>query len=555
MKDYPWLNSYPEGVEWDHMIDPKPVYRILNDAVSKFPENIALEFMGKKITYNCLKSLVNRAEKGLVKLGVKKGDRVGILMPNCPQYIISYFAILRAGATVVQLSPLLSDEELSHQIKDSGAETIITLDLKLCYGKLVTIAGDADIKNIVVGSLADYLPKIKGLAFSLFKRGNIAQVVKSERNISWRKLLDQHGDDEFEAIVVNPEKDVAVLQYTGGTTGTPKGAMLTHANIYSNTLQTAMWCQHELDEGEERMLAVLPFFHIFAMTVVMNFALQIGATIIIHPRFDLKKTLKDISKKKPTIMPGVPTMYNAINTYKDLKKYDLTSLKLCVSGGAPLVWEIKSKFEEKTGCKLVEGYGLTESSPIACVNPIGQGGREGSIGLPLTQTTVTIEDIDKPGTRVPIGEKGELCIRGPQVMKGYWNKPQETDEVLNNGKLRTGDIARMDGDGFVYVVDRLKELIITGGFNVYPRNVEEALYKHPAVKEAAVVGVDDVSKGQLVKAFVAFNEGELETEENLIKFLKDKLAKYEVPALVEIIDELPKTMIGKISKKDLVNKQ
>lgn len=534
------------------MIDSKPVYRILNNAITKFPDNIAIDFLGKEITYIELKSLVNRAAKGLKELGVGRGVRVGILLPNCPQYIIAYYAILRTGATVVQLSPLLSELELSHQIEDSGTELVITVDLKLCYEKLVGVAGATGIKKIVIGSLADYMPCLTGVAFSMFKRGSIASVPYSDgRNISWKKLLDQGGDDEFEATVVNPEKDVALLQYTGGTTGTPKAAMLTHANIYANTIQCAMWCQ-ELQPGKERMLAVLPFFHIFAMTVIMNFALQIGATIIIHPRFDLMKAIKDIHKKRPTLMPGVPTMFNAINNCPKLEKYDLTSLKLCVSGGAPLHKDIKDSFEERTGCKLVEGYGLTEAAPVVCFNSISGVYKEGSIGLPLPQTTVTIEDIKSPGTRVPNGEVGELCVRGPQVMKGYWNKKEETENVLQNGKLRTGDIARMDEDGYIYIVDRLKEMIITGGFNVYPRNIEEAIYQHPAVKEVAVIGVSDKSKGQLVKAVIVCHKDKVIDKAELDTFLKNKLAKYEIPKILEIRDELPKTMIGKIAKKDLV---
>ncbi len=510
--------------------------------------------MGTEITYVELKSLVNRAAKGLKKLGVQKGTRVGILMPNCPQYIISYFAILRVGGIVVQLSPLLSEKELSHQVEDSGTEIIIVTDLKLCYEKIVGIVGATGVKKVVVTNFKEYMPFIKGIAFSLIKYKDISPAHKDGRQVSWKELLDQHGDDEFEATEIIPEKDVAVLQYTGGTTGSPKGAMLTHANVYTNALQSVMWC-YELERGKERMLAVLPFFHIFAMTVVMNVGLQIGATIIIHPKFDLLSVLKDIHKKKPTLMPGVPTMFNAINNYKEIDKYDLSSLKLCVCGGAPMPVEVKKSFENRAGCKLVEGYGLTEASPVICFNPISGEYREGSVGQPFPQTTVTIENLKNPGTRVPVGEVGELCVHGPQVMKGYWNKQEDTFEVLNNGKLRTGDIAKMDGDGYIYIVDRLKEMIITGGFNVYPRNVEEVIYQHPAVKEAAVVGIPDQHMGQVVKVFIVFKKGKGISEEDLRKFMKENLAKYEVPRQIEILKELPKTMIGKISKKDLVKKQ
>ena len=547
MTKYIWEKSYPENIKWNAKIKGEPLYRLLDDSAAKFPDNEMVDFMGKIYSYSQILDMVDRAAEGFKNLGVKKGVNVGIFLPNCPQFIISYFAILKAGGTVVNFSPLYSKSELENQIKDSGVKMMVTLSLKELYSKLSELLGKGDFNKIIVGSLTDALPCFKAFLFSTLKRGQIASFPKDENHIEFSELLKSEKIESLPKI--NPDKDVAVLQYTGGTTGIPKGAVLTHSNIYINAKQCGLWFTG-LEEGEETMLGVLPFFHVFAMTVVMNFSILNAAKIILHPRFEIKKVLKDIEKKKPTLMPGVPTMFTAINNFKGVEKYDLSSLKACFSGGAGLPSQVKKKFEKLSGCKLVEGYGLTESSPVTNGNPIFGENREGSIGLPFPDTIIEIRDIET-GKKVKTGEVGELCVKGPQVMKEYWKNKNETKNVLKGGFLHTGDVAKMDEQGYVYIVDRIKELILAGGFNIYPRHVEEAIYKHDSVSEVAVIGVDDQYRGQTVKAVIALKEGEDLKESELKTFLKDHIGKHEMPTIFEFRDELPKTMIGKISKKDL----
>lgn len=477
-----------------------------------------------------------------------KGDFVGLLLPNCPHYVIAYFAALKLGAVVVNFSPLCSHDELKQQVEDSGVELMVTLQLKSLLPNAEKLLGTSKLKKLVVGTLDEVLPFPTNHLFKLFKRKEIAKFPK-EHAVRWADVLAHEPLSAPEKI--KPESDLAAMQYTGGTTGAPKGAMLSHQNLYANAMQAAMW--NKVDpRGEGRTLAVLPFFHIFAMTAVMNATIAQGGCMIMHPRFELIKVLKDIDKKKPTVMPGVPTMFNAMLRYGKIDNYDLTSLKACVSGGAPLPVEVKAQFEERTGCKVVEGYGLTEASPIVCVNPVFGVNKAGSIGMPIPNTAVHIEDMENPGHFLPVGEVGELCVEGPQVMMGYWGREDATREVIpEDGILRTGDIAKMDEEGYVFIVDRKKEMIITAGFNVYPRNVEEALYKHDAVAEAAVIGVDHELKGQAVKAFIALKPGKQVNEDELRRFMRQTVAKYEVPSVYEFMDELPKTMIGKIDKKGL----
>ncbi len=552
MKEYSWIKSYPDGVKWDCKIESKPVYSIFDDIAAKFPDNIAIDFLDKKYSYSELKELVDKAAGGFASLGVQKGTKVGLFLPNCPQFVISYYAIMKAGGTVVNFSPLYARAELEHQLKDSEIEIMVTLDLQLLYPKVRELFGKGKLNKLVVGNMPEVLAFPKNHLFPIFKRKEIANVNYNDDITKWSELIDTPSSDNFPNI--DPENDIAVLQYTGGTTGVPKGAVLTHKNIYANVVQAGMWCNVD-PEGEGRMLAVLPFFHVFSMTVAMNFGILKGMEIIIHPRFELKYVLKDIDKKKPTLMPGVPTMYTAINNYPKLDSYDLSSLKACISGGAGLPVEVKRKFESLTGCSLVEGYGLTETSPVACCNPLEGENKAGSIGLPLPNTIIRIEDMENKGNFLEAGEKGELCISGPQVMKEYWNHEKETSNVLDNGVLRTGDVAYMDDEGYVFIVDRIKELIIAGGFNIYPRNVEEAIYQHEAINEVAVIGISDPYRGQTVKAFIVLKKGYELTVKELKEFLKDRLGRHEIPTHIEFRDELPKTMIGKISKKDLQEKK
>ncbi|MBM3511926.1 MAG: long-chain fatty acid--CoA ligase [Alphaproteobacteria bacterium] len=552
MTAQPWLKSYPNNVKWDAALPTKPLYALLDDAVARFPQNLAIDFLDKTYTYAEIGRLAQHAAAGFQKLGVTKGTKVGLFLPNCPQFVIAYYGILKAGGTVVNYSPLYSEEELLKQIEDSETDYMVTLSLTALYPKMAGVLVRSRIKMLIVGGLQDVLPFPKNLLFPVVKGKDIAKVPSDAKHVSFKKLLDNDG--RYAPVNLNLADDIAVLQYTGGTTGVSKGAMLTHANLYANTQQATMWFPDSVP-GQERMLGVLPFFHVFAMTAVMNFSLAIGAAIIMRPRFELDPVLNDITKKKPTLMPGVPTMYTAIINHPKLASFDLKSIKMCISGGAPLPLEIKQRFEALSGCKLVEGYGLTETSPIACCNPLMGMNKEASIGIPVPGTTVTIVDRDDPKKLMPIKEAGEICISGPQVMKGYWRKPDASADVMTNGMLRTGDVGYMDDDGYVFIIDRKKDLILVGGFNVYPRVVEEAIYRHPAVAEVTVIGIPDTYAGEAVKAFVKLKEGAQSTQttaDQLKDFLKDKLGKHEMPKHIEFRKELPKTMIGKLSKKELV---
>ncbi len=544
-----WTKNYPPGIRWDADLTVKPLHALIDDAVSQFGGNRAVDFLGKVYTYAEIGKLVDRAAAGFQKLGVKKGVHVGLFLPNCPQHLICYFGILKAGGTVVNFSPLYSEPELMHQIEDSHTDIMVTLNLTALYPKMAAVLGKCRLKTLVVGTMTEVLPFPKSLLFPLVRGKDIAKVPNDARHVSFASLIDNDG--RYVAGPVDPKNDVAVLQYTGGTTGVSKGAMLTHANIYANTLQSRLWFSN-LEPGREKMLCVLPFFHVFAMTAVMCLSIMVGAEIIMHPRFELVPVLKDIDKKKPTMLPGVPTMYTAINNYPDLAKYNLRSIKACISGAAPLPLKVKQRFEELTGCRLVEGYGLTEASPVVSCNPLEGVNKEASIGLPLPGTTITIVDRNNPARLVPDGEPGEICVSGPQVMKGYWNRPEATADVLLDGRLRTGDVGYIDPDGYTFIIDRMKDLILVGGFNVFPRNVEEAIYKHPAVEETTVIGVPDDYQGESVKAFVRLKKDQALTADALRDFLRERIGKHELPKHIEFRDALPKTMVGKLSKKELV---
>ncbi|HYG91610.1 MAG TPA: long-chain fatty acid--CoA ligase [Azospirillum sp.] len=552
LSGYPWERAYPKDVDWHAPLPSRPLFELMDDAAKAFADRPCLDFLGKRSTYREVSALVNRAAKGFQELGVRKGVRVGLFLPNTPYTVICYFAILKAGGTVVNFNPLYAERELKHQIDDSGVETMVTLDLAVLYDKMARMLVETGLKRIVVCPMADILPWPKNWLFPIVKRKELAEIPADDRTVRFRRLIANDGRPN--PVAVDPFEDVAVLQYTGGTTGVPKGAMLTHANLTANTEQSTLWFVGARP-GQERMLGVLPFFHVFAMTVVMNLSIRFGAEIILLPRFDLDQVMKTIHDKKPTLFPAVPTIYTAINHHKDLKTLDLSSISFCFSGGAPLPVEVKETFERNTGCILVEGYGLTESSPVATGNPLRGVNKPGSIGLPIPGTVIEIVSLDEPRRVLPVGEKGEVCIRGPQVMKGYWNKPHETSETLIDGRLHTGDVGYMDEEGYVFIVDRIKDMILCSGFNVYPRNVEEAVYLHSAVAECVVAGVPDEYRGQTVKAYVRVVDGETVTKEELCAFLKDKLSPIEMPKIVEFRDELPKTMIGKLNRKALLEEE
>lgn len=549
MTDYPWLNHYPKDINWHEEFHGKPLYFLLDEAAAKYPYNIALEFFGKTYTYAKLKEMVDRVARGLQRIGVVKGTRVGIFMPNCPQFVMAYYAILKVGGTVVNFNPLYSEREIEHQIHDAQVEVMFTVNLKLTHAKLLPFIGKTSLKKIVVSQFQEAMGFTMRTLFTAAKQKEMMACPKDGMHTAFNELLDSPN------LVVSPHFDpdthIAVLQYTGGTTGVPKGAVLTHSNLYINAQQCTRWMQG-LEEGKERMLAILPFFHVFAMTVSMNLAIANGFQIIIHPRFELKRVLEDIQNKKVTLMPGVSTLYATVANYKKVDKYDLSSVKMCISGGGPLPVEVKEQFEKITGCVVAEGYGLTEASPVTCCTPLVGKGKSGSIGLPFPGTIMEIIDKDDKTTPLKIGEIGEVCISGPQVMAGYLNRPDETANVLRDGRLHTGDLGKMDEEGYFYIVDRLKEMIIVGGYNVYPRNIEEILYAHPDVAEAAVVGLDHPTRGQMIKAYIVRKEaGKVEASE-LKAYMKERMSAYAVPHEIEFRETMPKSMIGKILKKELI---
>lgn len=548
--NFPWYRSYDDGVPHTITEEMRPVYEMLDETAKNYPENNAFDFLGRKYSWSEIARLSDKFAAGLQARGLKKGTHIGLFLPNCPYYVITYYGVLKAGGVVVNLNPLYAERELAHLIEDSATDMIITLDLKMMQDKMQKILRDTRLSKIIACGFTDVLPFPKNILFNLFKHDEIGTIPHTE-SIEW------FGDiinNEGAAVppTIDPLNDLAVLQYTGGTTGTPKGAMLTHANIYSNTIQSVSWFPG-IEKGAHKMLAVLPFFHVFAMTAIMNFSVLNAFEIIATPRFDIDDTLKIIDKKKPHFFPAVPAIYSAINNHPDLNKYDLSSLKYCISGGAPLPVEVKKNFESLSGCTVVEGYGLSESSPVVCINPAKGINLAGSIGLPIPSTIVELLDPEDKTTVVSQGKKGELCVRGPQVMKGYWNKPEETADTLKNGRLHTGDIAVMDDNGYFFIVDRIKDMIITNGYNVYPRNVEEAIYMHPNIEECIVAGLPDSKRGEIVKAWIKLKDGRNLSEEELVGFLKDKISKMEIPKHFEFRDTpLPKTMIGKLSRKDVV---
>ncbi len=548
---YLWEKSYPADIDWHAPITPQDVPALMKNAAAKYGTRPAIDFMDRIYSYGEVAELVNRVAKGLQAQGLNKGDRIGLMLPNCPAMVISYYAVLKAGGTVVNFNPLYAEEEIRDQIEDSECDVLITLDMPLIYDKAAKMLGKTRLKKIVLASMAEQLPFPKSLLYRLLRRRDIVALPADGRHMSFKDLCANDGRSE--AIDINPEEDIAVLQYTGGTTGQPKGAMLTHANLTANVQQANYYFQ-ETKFGEEVMMGVLPLFHVFAMTVVMNFSVHAGAKMILLPRFDLETVLKAIHKKRPTFFPAVPTIYIAINNHPGVAagKFDLTSMQYCLAGGDTMPRVVQEKFESLSGCRLLEGYGLSETSPIALCNPSTGESRAGSLGLPAPSTVVEITDIQNPSRVLPQGETGEICITGPQVMRGYWNRKEESAAALLDGRFHTGDVGYMDEDGYTYLIDRLKEIILAGGYNIYPRYVEEAIYRHPAVEEVTVAGVEDAYRQQTVKAFVKLRAGQSLDAEGLTAFLKDKLSAIEMPKQIEFRDELPKTLIGKLSKKELI---
>ena len=545
----PWFAHYDQWVPTRLEYPDIPLHHFLSASAHKYPDRDAIIFYGKRLTYRTLDEAATRFAAALADRGLAKGDRVSLFLPNCPQMVIAYYGTLRAGGLAVSTSPLYSTRELTHQLNDSGAETIVVLS-KL-YPLVREVASQTGLKRIIVTNIKEYFPPLLRLLFTLLKekRQGHRPAVERRPGTEWFSEMLTSAPAKSPATTVGPD-DPALLQYTGGTTGLSKGAMLTHRNLVANTMQAGAWLVKKSD-GVEIFLGAIPFFHIYGMTVVMNLCISLGHTMVLLPQFKVQEVLETIAKYRPTLFPGVPTMYVAINNYPEVGRYDLRSIKACLSGAAPLPVEVQTRFETLTGARLVEGYGLTEASPVTHANPLFGARRVGTIGLPLPDTDARIVDLESGEHTVPPREIGEVAVKGPQVMAGYWNQPSETAMVLRDGWLYTGDIGYMDEQGYFTIVDRKKEMIITSGFNVYPREVEEPLYEHPKVKEAVAVGLPDPYRGETVKIYVVLKAGEHATEQEIIDFCKQRMAKHKVPTLVEFRLELPKTLIGKVLRRAL----
>ncbi len=547
-QDKPWLAHYdkgvPESVNYEEVCLPE----LLDRSAQKFPDTMALLFQGYKVTYRELKEMVDRFAACLADFGIQKGDSVAILLPNVIPCVVGYYAILKIGAIAVMNNPLYTDRELEHQFNDSGSKLLITLDL--LGNRMIDLRPKTSIKQIIYTSIGDYLPFPKNLLFPLVgkKKGLKADVKSAPDVYRWKDTLERLNGQP--PVVKLSFDDTAMYQYTGGTTGVSKGVMLTHSNLSKQVQHLRVWFPG-FNDGEEVMLGALPFFHVFGLSTAMNLSIYAGWGHILVPKPQPEQLLEAISKFKPTFAPLVPTMFIGLLNHPGIDQADLTSIKGCFSGSAPLPLEVIRDFEAKTGSTIVEGFGMTESSPVTHINPFIGERKVGSIGLPISDTECRIVDLNDGETNMPLGESGELLLKGPQVMKGYWNKPEATAETLTDGWLHTGDIGKMDEDGYFYIVDRKKDMIISGGYNVYPRDIEEVFFEHPKVLEAAALGVPHPKRGEQVKVFVALKEGETATEEELLTYCKDKLAAYKLPTMIEFRDELPKTNVGKVLKKDL----
>lgn len=552
MEDRPWFKFYDKGVP--HHIDypPVPLFGLLEESAKKYPDSPCTIFKGAVITYRQMNELTDQLAGAIAKLGVKKGDRVGLDMLNSPQFVLTFFAILKAGAVAVAINPLYKAAEIIHQVNDAGIEIMFVMSN--VYKQIKEAQPQTKIKKIVVTNIKDYFPPVLALLFGLTKEKKMGfRVELAPDDIWFKELISSHKPEERPKLEIGPE-DIAIFQYSGGTTGISKGAIALHRNLVANALQIRSFLSNA-DDGKETVLMAIPLFHVYGMVAGMLFAIRTGASMVLIPNpRDIKDVLGSIQKYKASIFPGVPTQYNAINNNPDViaGKYKLNSIKGCISGSAPLMIETKKKFEALTGGKLVEGYGLSEAPTATHCNPLYGDIRAGSIGLPLPDVDCRIISLDDGVTVLKPGEVGELCVQSPQVMKGYHNMPTETANAIRDGWLYTGDIARMDEDGYFYIVDRKKELIKPGGYQVWPREVEEVISSYPKVLEVGVAGVMDAYRGETVKAWIVTKPGETITEEEIRDYCKEKMAPFKVPTQVEFRSELPKTTVGKVLRRELV---
>jgi long-chain acyl-CoA synthetase len=545
-----WEKSYPPGISWgEPMSAAVPVESFLETAAQNWGERTAIDFYDRKLSFRELHQLAARAAKGFQALGVGPGVNVGLHLPNTPHFVACFFGVLMAGGRVVNFSPLAAPRELKYQLTDSDAEVMVTLGLPMLYPQIAALKGAAKLNTVVVCAVEDFLPvqAVRAVFGPAAER-----IAGPGREVDFAELTANDG-----AYARHPrgplDDEVAVLQYTGGTTGEPKGAMLTHANFCAVVNARNRWVGSATTDGADKTLVVLPLFHIFGLSFIMLLSVATGTEMVMHIRFDADRVLADIARKKITSFAGVPTMYTALVNHPKIAETDLSSLSVCASGGAPLPVEVLHRFKELTGLSPSEGYGLTETAPLGTMQAMNAAPRAGTVGLPAPHTIIEVVDIETGLKLLPAGERGEICFRGPQVMKGYWKKPEATSEAFRGGRFHTGDVGVIDQDGYVTLVDRKKDMILSGGFNVFPRNIEEAIYEHAAVAEVTVIGIPDAYRGQSAKAFIALKPGAAPfTFDELKAFLADKLAKYEMPVEMEIRANLPKTPVGKLSKKELV---
>ncbi|MBB5685787.1 long-chain acyl-CoA synthetase [Sphingobium boeckii] len=544
-----WTRHYNHPCPWDQRFAPLSLPDMLEASAARDPNAVLIDFLGRHYSYGETLDGVNRVACGLKALGIARGDRIGLFLPNVPHYVAAYYGALKLGATVVNFSPLYTVDELAHQVADSGTKLLFTLSATALLPTALKVLEASSLERIVVGSVAGALPVGKSLLYRMFKGKEVAARPDDPRITSFSALIANDG--RCAAAPIDPLNDVALIQYTGGTTGTPKGAMLTHQNLTANARQIDMIDPHH--DAPDRILAVLPFFHVFANTCVLNRTVHRGGMIAMLPRFDATQALATIGRVKATALPGVPTMYQALLDHPQIGKTDFSSLRVCISGGAPLPAEVKAKFEAVTGSKVVEGYGLTESAGVVSTNPYEGLNKSGTIGQPIPGTRVKLADREDPTRPPPPGEPGEILFAGPQVMKGYWQRPDADAKVFVGEWLRTGDVGVIDEDGYIRIVDRLKDMIAVGGFKVFPSQIEAVLYRNPAVKEALVIGVPDVYHGEMPKAFVTLNpEVEAVDGEALKAWLNPQVGKHERVIAVEVRLNLPKTLVGKLSRKELV---
>ncbi|WP_318614334.1 long-chain-fatty-acid--CoA ligase [Sporosarcina sp. YIM B06819] len=554
MTEKPWLDLYPAEIAKTLDYERIPIQEFLTRSGKKYPEKTAMHFMGKDISYKEFHESALKFANYLKSIGIEKGDRVAIMLPNCPQGAIAYYGILYIGAIVVQTNPLYTEREIAYQMVDSGSKAIISLDI--LFPRISKVVKDTELEHVIITGIKDYLPFPKNLIYPFIQKKEYGMTVKVEHrgmNHLFTEIMKIAKPTPV-SYDFNYDEDIALLQYTGGTTGPPKGVMLTHANLISNVKMCNEWL-YKCEEGKETLMAILPFFHVYGMTTVLVLSVMQSNKMVIIPKFDFETALKMIDKQKPTLFPGAPTIYIGLLNHPDIAKYNLSSIKACISGSAALPVEIQDKFEQVTGGKLVEGYGLTETSPVTHANFVWATERvKGSVGVPWPDTDSCILGPDSSEPLAP-GEIGEIAVKGPQVMRGYWNRPEDTKQTFRDGWFLTGDLGYMDEKGYFYVVDRKKDMIIASGFNIYPREIEEILYEHEAIQECVVAGIPDPYRGETVKAYIVLKEGASVTEEQLDKYCREQLAAFKVPRKYEFRSELPKTAVGKILRRALVDEE